>query len=179
MSTSSFQLKREIHTSSAPAPDQLLVGELVLNAITGRLYTKLESGQIIQFTGEATCYNAVPSISFSSVANFCCISDLLTVTISGLKNASAATYSFEMEDLSNNTITIQVSSPIYQDYNTYPAATVEDPQAGIALVLREAIVPISIAILGTKNISTLKFKIRSENIVVAERIITINCNKEC
>ena len=84
-----------------------------------------------------------------------------------------------MEDLSNNTITIQVSSPIYQDYNTYPAATALDPQAGIALVLREAIVPISIEILGTQNISTLKFKIVSANIVIAERIITINCNKEC
>ena len=179
MSTNSFQLKRDNTSPSAPSPDQLLEGELVLNAITGRLYTKLKSGQIIQFTGEATCYDAVPTISFSNVANFCCISDLLTVTISGLKNANTATYAFELEDLSNNDITIQASSPIYQDYNTYPAATVEDPQAGIALVLREAIVPISIEILGTQNISTLKFKIVSANIVIAERIITINCNKEC
>lgn len=48
-------LKRDETTTNHPCADDLVVGELVLNAITGNLYTKLVSGQVVYFPGKAVC----------------------------------------------------------------------------------------------------------------------------
>jgi len=48
-------LKRDETTTNHPCPDDLAVGELVLNAITGNLYTKLVSGQVVYYPGVLVC----------------------------------------------------------------------------------------------------------------------------
>lgn len=171
--SSKFKIKRDIVSSNAPHPDQLEIGELAINAVTGKLYTKLANGKIIEFIGQPICYDKTPSISFSDVTQFCCFGDLLTVTVKDLKNAPAV-YDFELEDLSNNSLTYSISNPIYNSYIIYPDTTSVDVNP-VSITLREAIVPISISIAGTKDISVLKFKTILDNNVVAERIISIAC----
>lgn len=171
--TSKFKIKRDIISANAPHPDQLEIGELAINAVTGKLYTKLVNGKIIEFTGQPICYDKTPSISFSDVTQFCCFGDLLTVTVKDLKNTPAV-YDFELQDLSNNSVTYSISSPIYNSYLVYPDTTSIDISQ-TPITLREAIVPISISIGGTKDISVLKFKTIFNNDVVAERIISIAC----
>jgi len=53
--TNRIVLKRDETTTNHPCPDDLAVGELVLNAVTGNLYTKLVSGQVVYFPGKAVC----------------------------------------------------------------------------------------------------------------------------
>ena len=171
--TSKFRIKRDITSTNAPHPNQLEVGELAINAVTGKLYTKLVNGKIIEFFGQQICYDRTPSISFSDVSRFCCLNDLLTVTIKDLRDAPT-NYSFEIEDISNNSIDHQVSSPIYSTYTVYPDTSILD-SAPIGINLREAIVPISIQIQGQKAISVLKFKVILDNNVIAERVLSISC----
>lgn len=173
MSNSKFRIKRDISTSNAPHPDQLDVGELAINAITGKLYTKLVNGKIIEFIGQQICYNRTPNISFSDVTKFCCLGDLLNVTVTDLRDAPVS-YSFEIEDLSNNGVVFSISDAIYSSYIVYPDSNNVEI-AGTAITLRQALVPISIVINGTKPISILKFKVLNENSVIAERIISISC----
>lgn len=174
--TSRFKIKRDIVTTNAPHPDQLQIGELALNAVTGKLYTKLVNGKIIEYVGQLICYEQTPSISFSDVAGFCCFGDLLTVTVRDLKPAPTS-YIFEIEDLSNNTVNYSISAAIYSDYTTYPDSIVAD-LAPTPINLRQAIVPITLNIQGQKNLTVLKFKVVSDNNIVAERTLTIAC-KEC
>lgn len=173
MSNSKFRIKRDITTSNPPHPDQLDVGELAINALTGKLYTKLVNGKIIEFIGQQICYNKTPSISFSDVTKFCCLGDLLNVTVTDLRDAPID-YSFEIEDLSNNAISFNISDAIYSSYIVYPDSN-NTEIAGSAITLRQALVPISVTINGTKPISILKFKVLSENVVVAERTVSISC----
>lgn len=60
-------LKRDETTTNHPCPDDLAVGELVLNAVTGNLYTKLISGQVVFFPGKAVCLTGsnIPSNNYS------------------------------------------------------------------------------------------------------------------
>ena len=169
-----FFLKRDITSTNPPHPDQLEVGELLLNALTGKLYTKLySSNQIVEFVGQSICYQKTPLISFSDVARFCCLGDLLTVTIKDLKN-SPVNYAFEIDDLSNNTISATISEPIYSQYTIFSDTSSVD-ETPSSVVLREAIVPISLSINGTKPITILKFKVLTDNVVVAERTLSISC----
>jgi hypothetical protein len=169
-----FFLKRDITSTNPPHADQLEVGELLLNALTGKLYTKLYgSNQVVEFIGQAICYQKTPTISFSDISKFCCLGDLLTVTIKDLKNAPT-NYSFEIEDLSNNSVSSLISDPIYSSYTVFSDTTsVNEPPSSI--VLRQAIVPISLSINGTKPITILKFKVILDNMSVAERTISISC----
>lgn len=48
-------LKRDETTPNHPCPEDLAVGELVLNAMTGNLYTKLVSGQVVYYPGTMVC----------------------------------------------------------------------------------------------------------------------------
>lgn len=173
MSNSKFRIKRDISTTNAPHPDQLDIGELVINAVTGKLYSKLVNGKIIEFIGQQICYDKTPSIIFSDTSKFCCIGDLLTVTISDLRD-SPIDYVFEIEDLSNNSITYSISDAVYSKYIVYPDSN-NGEIAGTPVTLRKALVPISISISGSKSISILKFKVLSQNQVVAERTISISC----
>ena len=44
---SNFKIKRDITTSNPPAANQLEIGELVMNATTGIIYSKLTNGLIV------------------------------------------------------------------------------------------------------------------------------------
>lgn len=87
-----MKLKRDILSNNAPASDQIEVGELVINAKTGILYSKLVDGTVIKFLGSPVCVDSndltipvpVPEITFSDVTNFCCGGDSLTVYVSNL-----------------------------------------------------------------------------------------------
>ena len=167
-----------------PAPDQVDVGELVINTITGKLYTKLDSGTVVEFASQKICFDPAPDISFfyeSKVVaapdylinNFCCAGGLLTVVISKLK-PEPATYGFSLIELTNNTISenISVGEPAYVVYSeTENETTVQ---------YRKATVPITLSFnsLNYNNISLFQFKLTdSLNKVVrgSERIVTIKC----
>ena len=44
--------KRSLTPSAIPAPDQLVVGEIAVNAADGKLYTKLSSGLVVEIAGD-------------------------------------------------------------------------------------------------------------------------------
>jgi hypothetical protein len=87
-----MKLKRDITSSAAPAPNQIEVGELAINAKTGILYSKLADGTVIKWLGAPVCETdnqticpvPVPEISTSDITNFCCNGDSLTVNVSNL-----------------------------------------------------------------------------------------------
>lgn len=176
---SKFKIKRDVTSTNAPHPDQLEVGELALNAVTGKLYTKSISGKILEFVGKQICYEQLPTITFDNVSNFCCFGDLLNVKIIDLK-AEPQEYIFELEDLTNNSVEYTINSPIYENYNVYPEPTGTDlnEPLGPPITMRQAIVPINLTIAGNKPITMLKFKVVTDNQEVAERTITISC-KTC
>lgn len=62
-------LKRDETTPNHPCPDDLAVGELVLNAMTGNLYTKLVSGQVVYYPGTMVCISTgkAPPSTFGAV----------------------------------------------------------------------------------------------------------------
>jgi hypothetical protein len=171
--SSKFKIKRDIFSVNAPHPDQLEVGELALNAVTGKLYTKLVNGKIVEYNGQLICAEKTPTISFSDVSAFCCFGDLLTVTIKDLKD-EPANYQFEIEDLSNNNIDHSISDPIYSTYVEYLETAITEQAPG-SITLREAIVPISMSVAGVKPISILKFKVLLDNVVITERTVSISC----
>jgi len=85
-------LKRDITSTSAPAPEQIEVGELVFNANTGILFAKMQNGTVIKYLGspvcqtpdDQTCPVPVPDIKTSDITNFCCGGDSLIVYINNL-----------------------------------------------------------------------------------------------
>lgn len=50
-----FLIKRDITTSNHPCTNDLEIGELALNAVTGKLYTKLTSGKIVMYDPSYIC----------------------------------------------------------------------------------------------------------------------------
>jgi hypothetical protein len=161
-------LRHDITTTNAPAPSQLSVGELIINSITGKMYTKLVSGTVIEFVGQQVCFAKLPSISFDSVENFCCAGDILKVKVTDLLQQNS--YNFEITDISGNNVDAYINTPIYSEYSS----TQTD---GSEVQYKEAIIPCSIAILGDKNISILKFTVIQDNKELTSRIITISCQK--
>lgn len=87
-----MKIKRDITSETAPAPSQLEVGELAINARTGILYSKLVDGTVVKWLAAPVCETdndnvcpvPVPEISFSDVSNFCCGGDSLIVYVSNL-----------------------------------------------------------------------------------------------
>ena len=87
-----MKIKRDITSESAPAANQLEVGEIAINARTGILYSKLVDGTVIKWLGAPVCESEnsticpvpVPEISFSDISNFCCGGDSLTLYFSNL-----------------------------------------------------------------------------------------------
>ena len=87
-----MKLKRDLTSNAAPAPNQIEVGELAINAKTGILYSKTVDGTIIKWLGSPVCETSqqttssvpVPQISFSDVSSFCCGGDTLRVYFSNL-----------------------------------------------------------------------------------------------
>lgn len=168
-----------------PAPNQVDIGELVINTITGKLYTKLDNGNIVEFISQKICFDPLPEISFFYEAkvvaapdylinNFCCSGGgLLTVVVNKLK-LEPATYGFTLTELTNNTSAqnISIGEPAYVTYSQV--------ENGNTNQYRKATIPIILSInsLNYNNISLFQFKITdSSNKVVrgSERIVTIKC----
>ena len=60
-------LKRDDQTESAPHADQLDVGELAINTSTGKLYSKLTNGSVVEWISQKVCFEPVPVIVFDVV----------------------------------------------------------------------------------------------------------------
>jgi hypothetical protein len=163
-------LKHDVTSTDHPASSQLVVGELVINSKTGKLYTKLVNGAIFEFTGQQVCFSKTPAISFDDFTNFCCVGDILKVKVVDL--IAANNYNFELEDISGNNIDYTINSPIYTSYQT----TLSD---STVINLKEAIIPISLSINGDKNLTILKFKILGKdndiNLELTSRTLTLSC----
>lgn len=86
-----MKLKRDITTDSPPAPEQVGVGELVVNAKTGIIYSKLVDGTLVKWVSTQLCDNitgntntVLPVISLSDISAICCDGAIVTVTVNNL-----------------------------------------------------------------------------------------------
>lgn len=172
-------LKHDKATTNSPGLEQLALGELAINSITGKLYTKVRptnspsdgSGDIVfEFVGQPICFTRMPIIVFDPVNKFCCSGDLLKVKVSDLLYNQ--NYRFELEDISLNNTNITVNEPVYTQYsNTLPN--------GITIEYKEAIVPITIVINGGSPWTIFKFKVLGKNndpnLELTSKTITISC----
>ena len=86
-----MKLKRDISSSSSPASGQLEVGELVINAKTGILYSKKVDGTIVKWVPNQLCdttygngMSALPVISFKDINVLCCNGGAITITVDNL-----------------------------------------------------------------------------------------------
>lgn len=59
-------LKRDETTNNHPCENDLAVGELVMNAVTGNLYTKLVTGRIVMYKPSSVCDLSQASSDFSA-----------------------------------------------------------------------------------------------------------------
>lgn len=167
-----------------PSPDQIDVGELVINTITGKLYSKLNNGSVIEFVSQQICFEPSPEITFFYqdraiiapdylINDFCCAGGLLTISVDKLK-PEPALYNFNMVELTNNTIpqNISIGDAAYTAYST----TVDNQTVSY----RKAIIPITISFnsINYNNISLFKFLISDNNnkiISGSEKILTMKC----
>lgn len=171
---SKLLLKRDDTSTNAPAPEQVEIGELVLNSKTGRLYTKITNGDLIEYIGHKVCFTTIPEVKFyyenvdtgDMIDNFCCAGGMLFVEVYKLKTEPSE-YGFSVVELTNNTTSenIVINTP---EYTTYVESNI---------TYRKAIVPISISVNpdSYKNISIFKFNISVDNNKLSEHLITIQC----
>lgn len=178
---SKFLLKRDDTSVNPPAPEQVEVGELVLNAKTGKLYTKLVSGDMIEYIGSKVCFVSIPTVKFyyenvntgDLINNFCCAGAMLFIEIEKL-NPDVSNYSFSMVELTNNTNSqnITINAAEFSVYTETPV-----PPATTGRQYKKATVPISISVNpdSYKNISMFKFNIFLDDNKLSEHLITIQC----
>ena len=171
---SRFLLKRDDTSINAPAPEQLAVGELVINSVTGKLYSKITSGEIIEYIGKKVCSVAVPEVSFIYESNtfndlindFCCAGAIFSVVVDKLQ-LEPANYSFSLVELTNNTTTekIILNDPEYSIY------TENDTE------YRSATIPVNLSINASAytNISLFKFNVFLDSVKILETLVTIQC----
>lgn len=171
-------LKRDDTSNNHPAPDQLEVGELVMNSVTGRMYTKLTNGTIMEYIGQKVCFEASPIITFyyenieilDTIDKFCCAGALLTVKVDALK-PDPSRYTFQLIELTSNTSqqNINIQTP---EYSTYEEEVDQE-----TVTYRRALIPITVSVNPTSytNISIFKFAVLLEGSKVAEKLITIKC----
>jgi hypothetical protein len=172
-------LKRDDTSESYPHPDQIDVGELVINSVTGKLYTKLTDGSIVEWISQKVCFDPVPEVSFvyggrpivDILSDFCCAGDMFFVEITRLKQAPQ-NYTFEFVELTTNTSieNITISPAQYTNYSI-----IENNES---INLRKATVPISLSINNTNNISIFKFTLLSDSRKLIEKLITIKCYEQ-
>lgn len=171
-------LKHCYENLNAPDPEQVQVGELVINSRTGKLYTRLAldnknpptPGPIVEFVGKQVCYDRIPSITFDTVDNFCCNQDILKVKVVDLVKENV--YRYEIQDISGNNVIATINTPIYTDYTI-------SGSGNSVVELQEATIPITVQIAGSKNLTILKFIIFGRNNDINQeltsRTITISC----
>lgn len=179
MSSAPLILKHDETTILHPAVNQLTLGELAINSVTGKIYTRVrppnapttgEGDIIFEFVGQPVCFTKMPIITFDTVDRFCCSGDVLKVKITDLLDSK--TYRFQLEDLSFNDTNIEINDPIY---TTYKKTVVE----GVEIVYKEAIVPITITINGKKPWTIFKFTVLGRNddinAELTSKTISISC----
>lgn len=177
-------LKRDETGSGYPSPDQIEIGELVMNSVTGKLYSKLKDGSIVEWIGQRICFEPTPDIVTyynnsviinDSIDQFCCLGGILSFEVSKLK-LEPEEYLFEFIELTNNSNIedIQVQDAKFTQYNIpKPGSTT------VTIPLRKAIVPINLAILNSQQpLSIFRFTVISKtqnNKKLAEKIVTVKC----
>jgi len=162
----SYFLKRDISTNNAPTDNQLEVGELVINARTGIMYTKRTDGKIVRFLSIPIddtspgndLLRFVPVIRFSSVAGFCCNGDTLTVTVDNLLVGNAYTY-YVVDVIANTT--------------TYISSTAGN-LSPITSSRRE--VSLNIGVSTIQGNALIKFGVLKNGVVLAENVVPICCS---
>ena len=174
-----LKLKRDTSTVNPPATDQVDVGELVFNAITGKLYSKLANGTVIEFIGKPVCFSRNPTIEFSDVTNFCCTNDILYVTVSDLDLDlyNDDKYIFTLIDITkqNPDSVISAGTPIFSTYDYVGDTTIADPSQPIQpIALGKVIIPYNL-ILKSTNIFKLSVQIKETNEIVSQASIRISC----
>lgn len=118
-------LKRDETTTNHPCSDDLVVGELVLNAITGNLYTKLVTGDIVYFPGITVCLNGntLPSNNYGFILE---APDNLTeqtynVAKYGVSISTSTGYSIRFNPI------LSPINGLPQSYNILFASTIDGP----------------------------------------------------
>jgi hypothetical protein len=125
-------LKRDETTTNHPCADDLVVGELVLNAITGNLYTKLVSGQVVYFPGTAVCLtgDTLPSNNYGFILeapdNF--TDSTYNIAKYGVSISSTTGYSIRFNPI------LSPINGLPQSYNILFASTADGPFEMIARV---------------------------------------------
>jgi hypothetical protein len=180
--------KRDEQGDGFPSTDQISIGELVMNSVTGKLYTKLTDGSVVEFVSQSVCFDPIPTINTyyenalmanDTIENYCCLGAILEFEITQLK-PEPYRYSFEFVELTTNTNVedIIIQDAKYSDYTIPKPGTTTNETISV----RRAILPINLAILNNQqNISIFKFSVISvtqNNKKLLEKIVTIKCQSE-
>lgn len=180
-------LKRDEVGSAHPSPDQLEIGELVMNSVTGKLYSKLVDGSIVEWIGQKICFDPAPEISTyydnillnnDYIDTFCCLGGIIEFEVKKLK-LEPEEYNFEFVELTTNTdpSNIVLQSAKYVEY------TIPKPGSSTneTISLRKAIVPVNLSIISSQQaISIFKFSVFSKtlnNKKLIDKIVTIKCQE--
>lgn len=170
-----MKIKRDLTSTSAPAPNQLEVGELAINANTGILYAKMANGTVIKWLGVPVCETSdqtvcpvpVPEIMFSDVTNFCCGGDSLTVYVSNLL-VNHRYVCIATDLVSNSTTSITTNSISLLPLNKSDRSAVFNININKSLQ-SQAVLKISIyEIISVNNLDTQMLR--------SEQLINICCN---
>ena len=102
-------LTRDEESVNSPDVGQVDVGELVINSKTGKLYTKLTDGSLVEFIGQKVCYGPIPDIQFRDISNFCCFGDTMYVELQYLQ-PSPKTYTYQIDELTSNNQSVVTES---------------------------------------------------------------------
>ena len=180
--------KRDEQGDGFPSIDQISIGELVMNSVTGKLYTKLTDGSVVEFVSQPVCFDPIPSVTTyyeniiidnDAIDNYCCLGAILEFEVSKLK-PEPYRYSFEFVELTTNANSedILIQDAKYSDYTIPKPGTTTNETIGV----RRAIIPINLAIVNNQqNISIFKFSVISvaqNNKKLIEKIVTIKCQSE-
>lgn len=178
-------LKRDEVGSAHPSPEQIEIGELVMNSVTGKLYSKLKDGSIVEWIGQKICFDPIPEIatyyenilaSNDYIDQFCCLGGILEFEVTKLK-LEPEEYAFEFVELTTNSnpLEIDIQPAKYSEYTIPKPETTTNE----TISLRKAIVPINLSITNAQQpISIFKFTVISKtlnNKKLLEKIITVKC----
>lgn len=149
--------KRDITTTNPPAPDQIGVGEIVINAVTGIIYSKLTNGIVVKYLPVYASASTVPIITFSDYSTFCCTGDTLTATVSNLTVGES--YTYEFVDLNNNGVE-------FTGDETGSLLPTSNSARSVSIILNMD---------GPESVTLIKFTVKLNNVIVAENIASICC----
>lgn len=179
-----LKFKRDETSIKPPGADQVDIGEIVINSVTGRLYTKITTGEIIEFIGQKLCFDTIPEIKFyyedvdigDNIGSFCCSGGLIIAEVNKLK-PDPSQYSFDIVELTNNTVedNISLDTARYREYvETIPA---DGDTPAIETEFRQATIPMTIKVnpASYENISIFKFVVYLDGIKLVEKLLTLNC----